>query len=281
MKTVTTLGPKGSFTSQAALVLYPSAKQTYAKAEEGLRQLQQRHIDAAIYPIENNIGGFVHQTFGAIYRTADVHITAMYTLSITQNLIGQASSLEDIEVIQSHPQAIAQCRKNINRLNASRRTPIQIIEVSSTAEGVKAASKDSRIAAIGSAQAAILYNVPILVESFQDKARNETRFARFELKARSHYPKGEYRSMYLIEFHDLTYGLHELTSLLYSQGVTMTSITYHPIYTETPPMHYAYFIEIEGVKFFDKRVAGIHKALVNRHLPSQSRRARWVGSYLV
>jgi len=113
--TLATLGPKGSFSYEAATHYTDEGQILFASFYEVLQQVARGKLDAALYPIENSIGGFVTDAFQAMLETSDISIERMHHIIIQQHLITQADRLDKIEQIQSHPQALAQCKKYIRR----------------------------------------------------------------------------------------------------------------------------------------------------------------------
>jgi len=275
---VACLGPKGSFTSSVTEMMFPNAELQYTNTYHGCQGVKNRELDYALYPLENNTGGFVTDTVRSLYQTSKISIVGMETLKIQQNLISHCQNLEDIEAIYTHPQAIAQCQKQIEKLEALKGSKIQLVKLSSTSEGIIAAAKDHSIAAIGSISAANLYGVSVLKENFQDKSRNETRFAVMKMGA-SQREEGEYKTMFLLEFHNSPGAFSQTLALIGSLDIDILALTTQPVYKECGPLEYAFFLEVRG-HIADEKLGILHKTLLGRRLSGQSRKARWIGSYL-
>lgn len=275
---VACLGPKGSFTSLVTEMTFPGAELEYTNTYYGCQGVKVQDVDYALYPLENNTGGFVTDTVRALYQTSKISIVGMETLKIQQNLITHCKKITDIEAIYTHPQAIAQCEKQIEKLEDLKGSKIQRVKLSSTSEGIIAASKDHNIAAIGSLSAAKLYDVPVLKENFQDKSRNETRFAVMKMGA-SEREEGEYKTMFLLEFNNAAGALAQTLMLIGSLDINILSLTTQPVYKECGPLEYAFFLEVRG-HISDEKLSILHKTLLGRRLSGQSRKARWIGSYL-
>jgi len=88
-----------------------------------------------------------------------------------------------------------------------------------------------------------------------------------------------YRTMYLVEFDDMTTGMMHLCSTLSTLDIKLISIVNRPVYQSQSANRYAYFIEIEGT-ITDESIKYLHKLLTGRRLPLQSRKARRMGSYI-
>jgi prephenate dehydratase len=104
-----------------------------------------------------------------------LHIVAEIILPISHFLIGcPGSSFEQIETVESHPVALAQC-ENFFAANPH----IKRVAANDTAGSVRRVveEKDRSKAAIASRYAAEIYNGVILKEHLEDHSENYTRFA--------------------------------------------------------------------------------------------------------
>ena len=130
-------------------------------------------VDEGIVAIENSLEGPVSETLDAMTRTEGVFIRAELVLPIEHQLIAAPGTrLEDVSIVKSHPQALAQCRRFLET-----RLPRARLEAAlSTAAAVSDATRTPGAAAIGSRRAAELTGGTILAEHVQDVALNKTRF---------------------------------------------------------------------------------------------------------
>lgn len=274
---VACLGPNGSFTSLLTKRIFPNVEVIYMPTYQGCQSLKAKDIKYAVYPLENNTGGFVSDTLRSIYQTSKISISSLETLKIEQNLISHAKNIEDITEIHSHPQAITQCQKRIENLEKRLGRRLKIVKLGSTSEGIQEASINPHIAGIGSKEAAHLYGVPIIREKFQDKSRNETRFAIFQVGS----PESkilDYKTMFLIEVKNIAGGLAQILNLIGSLSINVSSLVPHSVYRENGAWEYAFFIEVEG-HVSSEPLKILHKVLSGKRLSSQSRKGRWIGSY--
>jgi prephenate dehydratase len=166
-------GELGAYSHIAVEKLYKGADiKTCSTFEETFKQAYNDSSYKIVIPIENSLAG----------RVADIHyllpkyklqIHGEYFLPVEHNLLGKLdATIEDIEYVRSHAQAISQCQKII-----SRRKFKSIISVD-TAGSAKdlAAGKDKSIAAIASDLSAKMYNLKILEKNIEDEKGNVTRF---------------------------------------------------------------------------------------------------------
>ena len=103
---------------------------------------------------------------------------------------------------------------------------IALVSHSSTGEAIKAASNNPKIAAIGSKEAANLFEVPIVKKSFQDRARNETRFVIMKL-GNIPKPSNKDKTMFLVEVSPEAGALAQL--LTFSENMIQPSDLYESV----------------------------------------------------
>ncbi len=171
------LGPKGTFTHQAALEYFPKANTEFLKFNsnsEIFESIEKGLIDYGIIPIENSLQGTVRETLDLLIEK-DLFIYGESELRIIQNLLSlKFSNLSKIRYIISHPQAFAQTSTWIktNLPNA------ELINVNSTAEAAHRVSElnDESYAAIGTEFSSDIYNLKVLSSKIEDHPNNYTRF---------------------------------------------------------------------------------------------------------
>jgi prephenate dehydratase len=169
-------GPAGTFTHAALLasgavgeaVPFATERETILAAESGA-------VDAALVPIENSLEGGVNASLDTlIFAAPDVRIVGEEVLPVSHALIARAGvTLEDLEAVTSHPQALAQCRGWVAEHLPGRR----VIAATSTAEAVRGVAGGAEPhAAIGTTTAARLYGCDVLAAGIEDEHGNQTRF---------------------------------------------------------------------------------------------------------
>jgi prephenate dehydratase len=126
----------------------------------------------AMIPIENSLGG----------RVADIHhllpesklyIVREHYLPVKYQLLAlEDATLEGLEEVRSHTQALAQCRDQLNQLG------VRTVARADTAGSAKEVAEmgDPKIAAIAPALAGEIYGLKALRDRFEDRIGNTTRF---------------------------------------------------------------------------------------------------------
>jgi prephenate dehydratase len=115
--TVAYLGPQGTFSEEAAILFAPESERLpYPSIRDAAMAAESRDTDEAILPIENSIEGAVNMTLDYLIHESTLSIVGEVVLAVRQCLVAaEDTRREDIETIRSHPQALAQCRRYLNR----------------------------------------------------------------------------------------------------------------------------------------------------------------------
>lgn len=175
------LGPYGTYSEEAALAyakwLECKTHQSnflapYSSIAQALRATAEGQADIAVVPVENSIEGSVTITLDSLWQLDKLQIQHVLVLPISHALITQAISLNTIQSIYSHPQALGQCQKWLQRFLPQ----AKLIPTNATTEALQHVKADSTIGAIGSQRAAQLYKLPVLSCPIHDYPDNSTRF---------------------------------------------------------------------------------------------------------
>lgn len=168
-------GERGAFSEEAAMELLgkeielvprPTFELLFASIDEGV-------ADYILAPVENSLAGTVKRVHELMLEHS-FPICDEVTIVIEQHLIGcPGASLEEINGVESHPMALAQCQRFFaNNPN------IKAIPADDTAGSVALVIQrdDKARAAIAGRSAAELYGGVILREHVEDNPENYTRF---------------------------------------------------------------------------------------------------------
>jgi chorismate mutase / prephenate dehydratase len=168
------LGPKGTYSQEAAQQFFGSSmgELPCQSIDEVFRATEAGAADFGVVPIENSTEGVIARTMDLLLGSS-VHIVGNVSLAVRHNLLTQATSMADIQVVYGHPQALAQCQAWLSsHLPHADRRP-----ASSNAEGARLAVMDSAAAAIASEKAATKFGLQTMAKAIQDEVHNRTRFA--------------------------------------------------------------------------------------------------------
>ena len=90
----------------------------YKNFNEVFCALINNKVDYILVPIENSTGGSIYINYDLFYKYHDkynINILKEFTFQVNHCLyIHSNSTIDDVEYVLSHPQALAQCINNIN-----------------------------------------------------------------------------------------------------------------------------------------------------------------------
>lgn len=235
------LGPEGTFTQSAVYKHFGHSVRAlpFGTIDEVFQEVENGAADFGVVPIENSTEGTVNNTLD-MFLTSPLKIGGEIELRIEQHLIGRMASLESIERICAHEQALAQCRGWLREYLPH----VELIGVSSNAAGARRARDEGGTAAIGGDAAAEVYDLKILVNNIEDRADNATRFLVIGRKLLT--PSGKDKTTILVSANH-TEGagvLHELLQPLATHGVNLTFIESRP--SRRKNWEYVFFIDVDG-----------------------------------
>ena len=216
------LGPPMTFSHDAARKVFGNSAEYLASVSIDAIFSQVAHgtADFGVVPIENTSAGMVGDSIDCFMRHP-VSVIAETSERIVHNLLSR-SSLDEIQVVYSHPQALAQCRDWLsNNLPAAERS-----EVASTATAAVRASQEPRAAAIGLEAAASANGLNVVRRNIQDFSANSTRF--FLLGNRSNPATGNDRTAMIFAVKDRVGALHEVLGALRDRDVNLTNMQSRP-----------------------------------------------------
>ena len=241
-RTLAFLGPSGTYTEEAALLYDPTAElRPYPNISAVGHAVAANETEQGVAPIENSIEGSVNFTLDLLISEISLFISYEIVIPIEHYLMGQpGTQLEDVQVVYSHPQALAQCRDYLERnfTNAVRSASL------STAQAVgDAMSSDSPAAAIAPRRSAALYNAEILASGIQDVAANATRFV--VLSKSDHEPTGNDKTSLFFTFaEDLPGQLYAVMGEFARREINLAKIESRP--TKQSLGQYVFFIDCDG-----------------------------------
>ena len=175
------LGPAGTYTESAALTYsvwlqqstgQASTLHSYASIAQSIRAVAKGETQMAVVPVENSIEGSVTVTLDTLWQLDQLHIQQALVLPIVHALLSTAPSIEAIEVIYSHPQALAQCQLWLEQYLPT----VPLVPTNSNTEALQFLRTNPQAGAIASQRAAQLYELPILAYPINDHPDNCTRF---------------------------------------------------------------------------------------------------------
>ena len=173
MKKVAYQGVEGAYSHLACYHVYPKYEAIACKSfDDTMYLVEENEADIAMIPMENSTAGRVEEIYRLIPKMK-LYIVAEHYEPVNHCLLALPGvSMQDIKSVSSHPQALAQCKQNIETNNLMAKAKF---DTAGSAEELLLL-QDKTHSAIASSLAAEIYNLEILDESFQDLKNNTTRF---------------------------------------------------------------------------------------------------------
>lgn len=234
---VAVLGPKGTFTHQAAEEFF-DAEVGRDKYElvfcSTISEAVEQDTDATVIPFENSLRGGITESIDLFKEKENIEIIGEKVIPVRHFLLSK-DKIEDIEVVRSHPQALNQCKDFLSKQNW------KLKETSSTAKAAQEIG--GREAAVASKFAGDLNNLDILEKDIQERITNETKF--FILGHTKWRPsKREKTSLIIVPGEDRPGLLESMLSCFSGHGINLSYIQSRP--TKESLGEYFFFIETEA-----------------------------------
>ncbi len=261
-------GVKGAY-SQAALEQYfgenvqSSCVQTFRDAME---VIETGEADYAILPIENSSAGAVTQVYDLLveyknYIIGEIAIPIEHTLAAVPG-----AKIEDIVRVYSHPQALLQSEKYLEK-----HRNMEQISVANTAVAAQKIieENDATQAAICSEYAANFYGLQVLENQINHNENNTTRF--IVITNQKIFVNGARKISICFELAHESGSLYRLLSNIIYNDLNMTKIESRPV--EGRKWEYRFFVDFEG----DMAAPGVINAL--KGMEEEAKNLRVLGNY--
>ncbi len=238
------LGPRGTNSEDAALVYggrdaefvaFSSIPALTSAVETGL-------ADVAVLPIENSIEGPVSTTLDLLIHETGLRICHEVVVPIRHVLVGvPGARLDAITEVVSHPQALGQCRRFLERFLPNARQVASLSTAGAVREVVEGG--DPSKAAIGPLRAHELYGGQVLAREIQDNRGNLTRFV--VLAQEDAEPTGDDKTMIGLTVRENVPGSLSRIIAPFAEGkIQLTSIASRP--TKGWLGDYVFLIDFQG-----------------------------------
>jgi chorismate mutase/prephenate dehydratase len=237
------LGPAGTFSEQATLQFFGASIEHVpcATIDEVFRATAAGSASYGVIPVENSTEGMVSRSLDLLLHSP-LHIVGEVSLMVKHNLLRLSDSLDNIEVVFAHPQALAQCQGwlNTHLPNVERRA------ASSNAEGARLATTNPAWAGIASERAATQFALHTAAHAIQDDAFNRTRFAVICLPQTLPAPpaSGKDCTSVVVSVPNRPGAVHDILVPLKTHGVSMTRFESRP--ARSGQWDYYFYIDLQG-----------------------------------
>lgn len=237
------LGPAGTFSEEAAVRFFGSSIEHVpcTNFDEVFRAATAGTADFGVVPVENSTEGVVSRSLDLLLNSP-LHIVGEVSLMVRHNLLRLSDSLDGIEAVFAHPQALAQCQGWLS-------THLPHVErraASSNAEGARLATTNPAWAGIASDRAATQFALHTAAHAIQDDAFNRTRFAVICLPQTLPAPpaSGKDCTSLVVSVPNRPGAVHDILVPLKTHGVSMTRFESRP--ARSGQWEYYFYIDLQG-----------------------------------
>ena len=234
--------------------------------KDAMEAIKNGHADYAVLPIENSSAGIVSENYDLMVEYNN-YIVGEQIIKIDHCLVGNKdASIDDIEVVYSHPQALMQCsdyfeeHKNWEKIGAKNTA----LSASKVSEGGK-----KNEAAIASEITADIYDMKVLDKAIQNNKNNSTRF--IIVTGKKVYSKKSSKISICFEIPHESGSLYHMLSHFIYNNINMTNIQSRPIQNKN--WEYRFFVDFEG----DFKDTAVQNAL--RGLEEETISLKILGTY--
>jgi len=240
---VAVLGPEGTFCEQAAVEYFGGAADLIycASFDEVFHATAAGSAQYGVVGVENSTEGVVTRSLD-LFLHSPTHVVGEVSLLVRHHLLRTTNSLQGIEAVLAHPQALAQCQTWLSKHlpDAERRA------VSSNAEGARLAAGNPAWAALASDRAATRFGLHIVAHAIQDDSYNRTRFAIICLPQTLSMPPASNRdcTSLVVSVPNQPGAVHDLLMPLKAHNVSMTRFESRP--ARTGQWEYYFYIDLDG-----------------------------------
>ena len=246
-------GEAGANSHLACVNVYPDATPVpCASFEDALAAVASGDCGLGMIPIENSANGRVADIHH-LMPSAGLHIIGEYFMPIHHQLMAvKGATLDTVKVVQSHVQALGQCRATLRKLGL---TPVIGADTAGSAREIRDLGDPTR-AAIASELAATEYGLEILARDLEDFSNNTTRFV--VLSREKHWAKpgrGLTVTTFVFKVKNLPAALYKALGGFATNGVNMTKLESYQLegkFTATQ-----FYADVEG----HPKDAGLKRAL--------------------
>ena len=268
-------GEPGAYSHLACRDAYPAMEPVpYASFEDTFAGAASGDVELAMIPIENSLGGRVADIHHLLPES-NLHIVAEHFQSVQHSLLAvPGATLESIRHVESHVQALAQCRRFVRDLGAQ---PVTTADTAGAARHV-AERGDSTIAAIASDLAGEIYGLEALLARIEDHHENTTRFVVMAREPSRPDPVWPCVTSIVFQVRSVPAALYKALGGFATNGVNITKLESYIVDASfTVAQFYAEFeghvehrlvkLALEELEFFSEEVSilGVYPAHPFRH----------------
>jgi len=261
-------GVTGAFSEQAAKQFCAGSETVgFSTFEEAFEATARGDCSYACLPVENSIAGSINQTYDLLTDSV-LHVVGEQIVRVHHNLLAKPGvTLDSLQKVYSHPQALAQCQEFIRKHGLE---AITDFDTAGAAKNLAKKGGEGR-SAIASKGAAETYGLEILAERIEDRTFNYTRFF---ILGPDEAPKSEglNKTSFVLATRHKPGSLVACLEEFPKHGINMTKLESRP--RRDRPWSYLFYIDVEG-HLEDENLSAAMNGLMRK-----AAFVKYLGSYL-
>ena len=233
-------GERGAYSESAVLKFFGAKTEVKPCREfkDVFDSVCSQEAKHGVVPVENSLEGIISQNYDLFLRY-DLKVCAEVVVKVEHCLISNpGTSLEDIKVVYSHPQALGQCRSFLEEFGR------ELVPTYDTAGSVKMIKEKGLLnaAAIASERAAEIYGMHILAKDIADNSENYTRF--FVLSSNDSKFTGKDKTSIIFSAKHEPGSLYHALGEFAKRNINLAKIESRP--TKQTLWEYNFYLDFEG-----------------------------------
>ena len=233
-------GEHGAYSEEAIYQHFGSEVETLPCRTFGeiFRAVEAGQATHGMVPVENAVAGSVHQAYDLLLEH-DLTVTSEVYLAVRHCLLAPpGTTMEDVQRVRSHPQALAQCE---GYLASHGWEPDPWYDTAGSAKDL-AANPEPGLAVIASCLAAQRYGLEVLARDIQDRAWNITRF--FVIGQEAAPPAQKSKTSLVFAVPHRPGALYACLGEFARRNINLTKLESRP--RRNRPWHYVFYLDFEG-----------------------------------
>ena len=235
MQRISFQGERGAYSEDAAISFFGECETVpLSTFYDVIESTESDKTQYSVIPVENSLEGSVGESYDLLLSTNLSAVGEIY-YRVKHCLIG-FDKMESIDTVYSHPQALGQCRKFIQKHKLK---TVPSYDTAGSVKMIKEINKKN-ISCIASRRASEIYGVPVIAEGIEDNMNNYTRFL---VLSKSKTQDGNKTSIIFSIKHE-TGALFGILNEFNEYKINLTKIESRP--NKNTPWEYNFYVDFDG-----------------------------------
>ena len=232
-------GERGAFSEDAVTKLFGDvAVRPCRTFNDVFSAVWRGEVPFGVVPVENSTAGSINDTYDLLLRY-DLNIYGEAQLRVSHCLMSlQGETIECLQKVYSHPQALAQCEEFLGKL------AVEIVPSYDTAGSAKLIKEQrlTRCAAVANKRAAQFYGLEVLAANIETNPRNYTRFLAISREKAQRAAKNKTSIIFATQ--NVPGALYDCMGAFATRKVNLTKLESRP--SRDKPWEYVFYADFEG-----------------------------------